>query len=143
MPSTHRSAVIAAPADRVWRTLRDFHDLSWAPRVVSECRPVGRLAGDQVGARRVLNGAFHETLRALDDEARATRYSVDDGPSPVSPAEVRDFVAEIRVRPDEATRGTRVDWSARWQAANDDACAFAGGIYEALLADLARTCESD
>ena len=34
----------------------------------------------KLSAKRVLNGAFHETLLALDDDARVIRYSIDDGP---------------------------------------------------------------
>ena len=60
MGSTFQEIEIAAPADRVWQTIRDFHDVSWAPNVVTSLDVVGDKAGDQKGAGRVLNGVFHD-----------------------------------------------------------------------------------
>jgi hypothetical protein len=136
MPGTYQSAVVPAPADAAWRVLRGFHDLSWAPDVVTSCAPVGDLRGDQVGARRLLNGCFHETLLALDDLERTLRYRLDDGPSPVSPAEVRNFVATVRVRPVTDEERAFVEWSASWDARDEAAVEFATGIYRSLLAAL-------
>ena len=67
------SAVVGAPLEKVWSTLRDFHDLSWAPNVITKLEKIGSAHGTQIGAKRVLNDAFHETLVALDDEAHTIR----------------------------------------------------------------------
>lgn len=138
MPSVHHSAVIASPAESVWRATRDFLDVSWAPGVLEECVAVGERTGDRVGCRRILNGVFHETLLALDDHERTMKYRLDDGPSPVSSREVRDFVATLRVRPVTEADTALVEFSARWESQDDAAADFAGGIYQALLGALQK-----
>jgi hypothetical protein len=65
-----------------------------------------------VRARRVLNGAFHETLVEVKEDDRTFAYSIDDGPSPVSKADVSNYVAE-----------------------------FCHGIYVALLSDMKKSLE--
>jgi hypothetical protein len=134
MPKTTQSIVIAAPADRVWPAVRNFHDVSWAPGVLTKCDVVGEHKGDQIGARRVLNDAFHETLVALDDVDRSMKYSLDDGPSPVSAQEVRHFVARLHVLPITATDQSLLEISASWEEDGDAVRSFASGIYEAILA---------
>ena len=34
----YNSCVVSAPVDRVWTALRDFHDMSWAPQVITRSR---------------------------------------------------------------------------------------------------------
>jgi Polyketide cyclase / dehydrase and lipid transport len=99
MGKTYPSIVINAPADKVWAAIRNFHDMSWAPHVVTRVEVVGSKKGDEVGAGRVLNDAFHETLRELKDDARSFAYSIDDGPAPVSKADVGNYVGRVTVRP--------------------------------------------
>ena len=48
---------------------------------------------------KVLNGVFHETLLALDDEERTFSYSIDDGPEAVSKENVQGYIGEVRVFP--------------------------------------------
>ncbi|WP_422823668.1 SRPBCC family protein [Vreelandella vilamensis] len=50
--------MVKAPPEKVWETLRDFHDLSWAPDVVTNVDVVGDKKGHQPGAKRLLNGVF-------------------------------------------------------------------------------------
>ena len=50
MPSTTQSKVINAPVDSVWKLFSNFHDLSWAARVLSSCERVGDIDGTEVGA---------------------------------------------------------------------------------------------
>jgi len=138
MGSTYQSIVVPAPASAVWQTLRDFHDLSWAPDVVESCEAVGDHASTQPGAQRVLNDAFHETLHAVNDVDRVLKYSIDDGPSPVSKDEVSDYVGRIEVRPvthgtDGAGGATFVEWSSSWEATTDEAEEFCRTIYVGLL----------
>lgn len=139
MPRTYSSTVVEASADTVWRAIRDFHDVSWAPGVLTSCEAVGERKGDQIGAGRVLNGCFRETLLALDDRHRTIEYCLEDGPSPVSPGEVRDFVAVVRVRPMTDSGHAFVEWSASWEASDESAVEFAGGTYSALLDALKKS----
>ena len=67
----YNSAKINAPIENVWSALRNFHDLSWAPHVIEDVRPIGERRGTQVGAERILNNAFNETLLELDLIRRA------------------------------------------------------------------------
>ena len=83
------SIVVSASVEKVWARLRDFHDLSWSPNVIENAEVVGDVPGNQIGAKRVLNGVFHETLLGLDDNARTVRYSIDDGPGAVSKGSVQ------------------------------------------------------
>ena len=67
MPSTNQSKDIDASMSEVWSKLNNFHDLSWAPNVVTNVEKVGSIAGGEVGAKRILNNAFHETLVEIDN----------------------------------------------------------------------------
>ena len=58
----YNSTVINAPADKVWAVLKDFHNLSWAKNVVAKVAVIGDKSSTEVGAKRILNDAFHETL---------------------------------------------------------------------------------
>ena len=139
MGSTFQEIEIKAPADKVWKTIRDFHDLSWAPNVVTGVDVVGNKPGDKPGAGRVLNGAFHETLRTLDDMGKTFTYSIDDGPSPVSKDDVNNYVGRVLV--EHMATGTRVEWSSTWQQNDDAAHDFCHAIYVALLDDLKQSLE--
>ncbi len=139
MPKTHQSIVIDAPIDAVWEKVKDFHDLSWAPNVVTSCVAQGDTPGTQVGAGRVLNDVFHETLIELDEDAHRIRYTIDEGPSPVSSGEVRDYVGHLQLTPVTKTGQTFVEWSSSWEADGDEAVAFCHGIYVALLDELASS----
>ena len=139
MGSTFQEIEIKAPADKVWKTIRDFHDLSWAPNVVTGVDVVGDKPGDKPGAGRVLNGAFHETLRTLDDTGKTFTYSIDDGPSPVSKDDVNNYVGRVLV--EHLATGTRVEWSSTWQQNDDAAHDFCHAIYVALLDDMKQSLE--
>jgi hypothetical protein len=111
--------------------------MSWAPNVVTRCVAEGDTPGTEVGARRVLNDVFHETLFELDEDAHRIRYTIDAGPSPISSAEVSGYVGELHLRPVTKTGQTFVEWSSSWDADGDEAVAFCQGIYVALLDELA------
>lgn len=141
MGSTYQSIVINAPVEKVWSEIRNFHDLSWSPNVITEVQLIGDVPGDQVGAIRVLNGAFRETLRELDEEERTFAYTIDDGPPPVSMDDVKNYVGRVRVRPVTEGGGTFVEWTSNWEQ-NDEACyEFCHNIYVALLADMKASLE--
>lgn len=131
------ATVLNASPDDVWNALRDFHDLSWSADVVEDVEAVGDVSGTEVGAKRVLNGAFHETLHELDDAGRSLRYSIDDGPGPLEGVE--GYLGEVRVVPvtvpGDADQ-TVVIWSSEWESGDEGIRDFCDPIYRALLGDL-------
>ena len=139
MGSTFQEIEIAAPADKVWQTIRDFHDVSWAPNVVTSIDVVGDKPGDKKGAGRVLNGVFHETLRMLDDDSKTFTYNIDEGPGPLAKGEVRNYVGRVVV--EHIAGGTRVEWTSNWQDNDEAVEAFCHPIYIALLNDLKASIE--
>jgi len=141
MPSTDQSIVVNAPIDTVWGKFNDFHDLSWAADVISELEKIGNRNGDETGAIRILNGVFHETLVEMNPDTYLVRYSIDDGPSPVSKDEVHNYLGVIQLSPAPDQGGTLVRWTSSWQSSSQDAVAFCHGIYVALLNELAATFE--
>lgn len=136
MPTTYQSVVIDAPIAAVWSRLSNFHDFSWATNVITDVEKVGNADGGTVGAKRILNQAFHETLVAIDHAAYTLKYSIDDGPSPVSADEVSNYYGVVKLSPAEDGHGTLVEWSSSWESTVEDAVAFCHGIYVALLGEL-------
>ncbi|MEX2515584.1 MAG: SRPBCC family protein [Gammaproteobacteria bacterium] len=131
--SCYNSAVIPAPVQKVWAKLRDFHDMSWADGVIEDCKKANEINGTQIGAKRILNNAFHETLLALDDVDHIVRYSIDDGPDAVSKDKVSGYIGEIRVFPVTDNEQTFVLWSSSWEDSNGGVAEFCDPIYKALL----------
>jgi hypothetical protein len=136
MGMTYQSIVVDAPVEKVWAGIRNFHDMSYAANVITSLEAVGSLPGNKVGAKRLLNGVFHETLLELDDGGRVIRYRIDEGPPPVSSSDVQNYVGMVRLLPVTEDGGTFVEWSSSWQNNDHDCAEFCHGIYVALLADL-------
>jgi hypothetical protein len=139
MPTTDQSIVIDAPIADVWSRFSNFHDFSWAPNVMTQVDKVGNIDGGSPGAKRILNNAFHETLIEINNDEYFLKYSIDDGPSPVSKEEVNNYVGVVRLSPAENSSGTLVEWSSSWDSKVDDAVEFCHGIYVALLGELAKS----
>jgi hypothetical protein len=139
MGKTYQSVVINAPVEKVWGALRNFHDLSWASGVVTSCTPVGDLNADQVGARRIINDAFHETLVELSEVDRTLKYSIDDGPLPVSKNEVKNYIEVVHAIPITDDDTTFVEWSSSWDQNDAAVYEFCHGIYCAVLGELKKT----
>lgn len=137
MPKVYNSIIVAAPVEQVWSRVRDFHDFSWAPSLIASCDKVGDGNGYTVGARRRLNGTFLDTLIAYSTIDRRMTYSMNEGPSPVSSGEIRDYVGELHLLPVTAAGATFVEWSATWESGNTDAVEYMNDVYRSLLADLA------
>lgn len=137
--SCYNSIVIDAPIEQVWRKVRDFHDLSWAAGVIEKCEAVGDTPGNQLGAKRVLNNVFHETLHALDDLAHTVRYSIDDGPDAVSKDNVQGYIGEVRVFQVTETNGSFVVWTSSWESSGGGVAEFCNPIYRALLTALKKS----
>ena len=132
----YNSVTVNAPVDKVWRALRNFHDMSWCPDVITHLEPVGDAGGTEIGAKRILNGAFHETLRALDDEERTLSYSIDDGPDAVSKDNVQGYIGEVRVFPVTDDDSTFVLWTSRWDSSGGGIQELCNPIYQAFLGAL-------
>ena len=139
MGKTYQTTIINAPVDQVWNKIKNFHDLSWASGVVEKCEAVGDLKGNQIGARRILNGAFHETLVAFSELEKSFKYQIDDGPGPVSKDSVKDYIGAVRLIPVTDSDTCLIEWSSSWEAPTDDACEFCHNIYIALFDALKKS----
>jgi hypothetical protein len=139
MPKTNQSIVIDAPIADVWSKFSNFYDLSWAPNVITNVKKVGQIDGSSVGSKRILNNAFHETLIEINNDEHLLRYSIDDGPSPVSRNEVANYVGTVKLNPSKDSKGTLVEWTSSWDSKSDEAVEFCHGIYVALLGELAES----
>ncbi len=138
MPQCYQSIVINAPLDKVWDTVNNFHNMSWAEDVIETSEAVGSLPGNEAGAKRILNGVFHETLLECNASEYRIRYSIDDGPSPVSSSEVKNYIGQIQLKPVTLSGSTFVEWRSVWESASDEARDFCHQIYIALLSALAE-----
>ncbi len=133
------ATVLSASADVVWNALRNFHDLSWSPNVIEKLTPVGDRGASEVGAGRILNDAFHETLRGLDDTNRCLTYSIDDGPGPLEKGKVGGYLGEVTVIPVTAPANSGqcvVLWTSKWESEEGGVQDFCDPIYNALLNDM-------
>ncbi|NOQ14375.1 MAG: SRPBCC family protein [Methyloprofundus sp.] len=138
MPQCYQSIIVHAPFEKVWDTIKDFHDMSWASPVIEQCDAVGDFSGTEIGAKRVLNAAFHETLLECNEVEHRIRYSIDDGPSPVSANEVKNYIGLIQLKSVTLTGDTFVEWSSNWESNSEQARDFCHQIYVALLRALAE-----
>ena len=131
----HNSVVVNAEVSKVWDVLRNFHDLSWSPNVVESCEVVGDTKGDQLGAKRVLNNAFHETLKSLDHENHNFTYSIDDGPGPLAKDAVTNYVGKVQLHAITEDNTTLVVWTSRWDS-GEGVAEVCNPVYVGLLGDL-------
>jgi hypothetical protein len=136
MPSTHQTLTISTSIENVWEKFSDFHNMPWASNVLSSVEKIGDNGGNKVGAKRVLNGAFHETLTKFDPANYRLEYSIDDGPSPVSKEEVSNYIGVVQLSTSQKGE-TTVVWSSSRESNSKDAVEFCNGIYVALLGELA------
>ncbi len=133
----YSSIVINAPSEEVWAVLRDFHDLSWSKNVVTKVEVVGDKSATKVGAKRILNDAFHETLQSHSDACMKLTYSIDDGPADVSKDNVEGYLGKVRVFSVSENNSTFVVWTSEWKSAKTDGVAdLCNPIYHAVLQDL-------
>ncbi len=139
MPETNQSIDINVPISDVWAKLNNFHNFSWAPNVITSVDKVGDIDGGQVGAQRVLNNAFHETLVEIDNNNYSLKYSIDDGPSPISKNDVSNYFGSINLSTSGENGQTHVSWISSWESDSEDAVEFCHGIYVALLNELAAS----
>jgi hypothetical protein len=139
MPSTYQTVNISATVSDVWENFIDFHAFPWSKNVITKVEKVGDISGNEIGAKRILNDAFHETLVEINPEEYIIKYSIDDGPSPVSKDEVANYIGIIHLSSLPDKEGTLVEWSSSWSANTEDAVDFCHGIYVALLEELSNS----
>jgi hypothetical protein len=133
----YNSIVINASPKKVWDVLKDFHDLSWCKNVVAKIEVVGNKSSQEIGAKRILNDAFHETLVSLNNAEMKFSYSIDDGPSVVSKDNVEDYIGEVKVFPVTADNTSFVLWTSKWKHEKQSGVAdFCNPIYHGILQDL-------
>ncbi len=138
MGQCYNSVVVNAAVEDVWNSIKSFHDLSWAPNVITQVDVIGDKKDGEIGARRKLNDAFVETLIELNETERSFRYTIDDGPGPVAADLVESYVGSVKVFPVTATGQTFVLWMSDYKTKDDSAVGeFCNPIYQALLNDLA------
>lgn len=138
MPQSYQSIIVNAPIEKVWETIKDFHNMSWASPVIERCEVVGDAAGTEVGAKRILNGIFYETLLECNKNEHRVRYSIDDGPYPVSMSEVNNYIGQVQLTPVTLSGDTFVEWESAWESSSEGALDFCHQIYVALLTVLAE-----
>lgn len=138
MGNCYNNVEIARPPISVWQTIHDFHDMSWAGDVITSLEKIGDKNGTEIGAKRILNGVFYETLQAYDPYELTFSYSIDDGPGPVAKSLVKNFMGMVNV---SATNGgTLVEWSSNFESVDDGGIGeFCDPIYAALLTALNDT----
>lgn len=128
------STTLNAPIDQVWLAVQDFHDMSWGKGVVTSCEAVGDTPGNKIGAKRILNSSFHETLLEIDHDNCQLVYSIDDGPEPVAKDSVANYRGTIRLRPITDSGQTFCEWETTYDSDSPDlVAAFCNPIYAALL----------
>ena len=93
--------------------------------------------GSTVGARRLLNGIFLDTLIAYSAIERRMMYSLNDGPPPVSSREIHDYVGNLHLLPVTDDNITFAEWSGTWESDTTDAVEYMNDVYRSLLRDLA------
>lgn len=143
MASCYQTRVINAPIEKVWEAIKDFHNLNWAPNVITSCEKVGDLAGNSVGAKRILNGAFEETLQSLNEKDFLFEYSIDEAVSPVSSKEVSNYLGKVKLFAITQTNETFIQWESSWESKTKEAEEFCHTIYVAMMADLNKTLVED
>lgn len=140
MPQVYVSAVLGAPAARVWSIVAPFDGLaSWHPAFKSSVITNG-VPANLVGAERLLTlrdgGEIRERLLGFSEFKRTCVYTILSSPLPIT-----DYVATMRITP--VTMGDRafVEWWSRFEAAPADREAMVNlikGVYEAGLEAVAK-----
>ena len=137
MGNCYNSTVVNVPREKVWETIKDFHDLSWAEAVITKVDVIGDKGGLEIGAKRFLNDAFHETLVSVNADEFTFSYSIDDGPEPLSKDSVSNYLGVVRLYPVTDSNGTFVEWTSSFESGDDQAVSdFCNPIYSALLGAL-------
>jgi carbon monoxide dehydrogenase subunit G len=134
MGQCYNSTIIAAPKEKVWATIKDFHDMSWGKPVITHVEKIGAINGHQAGAKRILNQVFQETLKSVDEENCTFTYSIDDGPGPVAKDSVQNYQGTVTLRPITDTNHTFIEWRSSFESnSRNEVSEFCNPIYAGLL----------
>lgn len=132
MVKVYRSTVLDAPADRVWRDLRDFNGLAgWHPLIVSS-RIEKSHPADKIGCVRSIqlkDGArIREKLLSLSDYDYSFTSAILE-----SPMDLHDYVATLRLFP--VTEGNRcfIEWSAEFDCPPEKAAELAETVGDGMF----------
>jgi len=132
MVKVYKSTVLGAPADRVWRDLRDFNGLAnWHPLIVLS-RIEKSHPADKVGCVRNLQlkdgGRIREKLLSLSDYDYTYVCTILD-----SPMDLSDYVATLRLFP--VTEGNRcfVEWWAEFDCPQGKTAELAQTVGEGMF----------
>lgn len=142
------SVEINAPADKVWKIVGNYGDMSWHPAIGKTEVTKGK--ADEVGATRTLTfkdgGGVKEVLTGYEADRMLMKYEITEGTLPV-----RDYGANIRV--ESAGDGKSVvTWRAMFKrkdpaspgaAGQDDAAAKEAvtAVLQSGLANLKKVAE--
>ena len=132
MVKLYRSTVLDAPADRVWRDLRDFNGMAnWHPSILLSRIENGQPA-DKVGCVRNFQlkdgNRIREKLLALSDYDYSFTYAILD-----SPMDLSDYIATLRLFP--VTEGNRcfIEWSAEFDCRPEKAAELAETVGDGVF----------
>jgi len=132
MGSVRQQIIINASIEKVWQTIRNFHDVSWAPKVATSVVRQGDIPGTVVGAKRIINDVFYETLSHFNEAQHTFSYQIDKGPGPLKADLIENYIGTVTLSADG--ENTLVDWSASFSAEDEQAVAnFCNPMYRALL----------
>ena len=65
MGTTHQEIEINAPVDTVWNAIRNFHDMSWAPNVVTSVEWTSSWEQNDEAARDFCQGIYAALLNDM------------------------------------------------------------------------------
>lgn len=139
MHKCYQSIVIPAPINFVWDIVKDFHDMKWAKSIIETCEAVGSKNGSEVGAKRILNGDYHQTLLDFNEHEHRIRYTFDAGSFPVSTCDVKNYVGQLKLTPVTIGNETLAEWSSTWDASLDTCDDFCKLVYVLLLTCLSNS----
>ncbi len=111
---------LTVSAARVWQVVGSFADAAWIPGT-ARCELEDR---EVYGTRRITTEdgvVIRERLLSHDATARTFTYTIVEAPMPLE-----DY--ESRVQVDDDGEGSRVRWSATWQAPADAAGSIEQGL---------------
>jgi uncharacterized protein YndB with AHSA1/START domain len=133
MAKAYASAIIDAPVEAVWATIRDFGALaSWHPALSQSGMEEGRDA-DAVGAIRALTlkggGAARERLLMLDDSRYTFAYNFETPAFPID-----NYVATVELIPVTNGGGTFAQWTGTFDPRPTEAGDFVDIISNAVFA---------
>jgi hypothetical protein len=119
MARSYASTVVNASPDEVWARIRDFNGLAtWHGGLVADSEIEEGKAGDQVGAVRSfhLTDGTHlrERLLSHSDAYRMYSYNFE-----LTPFDVDNYHATLRVRPVTDGNKSFVEWSTTYDCDRD------------------------